>query len=248
MKKCPVCKTEKPLDAFYVQRKTKDGRHPYCKECSRAMAKASYKIRGKKSWVSDKICKWCQVLKPKTEFPKGPDGRIGYRCLACEAEIAAHETQGHRRCNICREWLDKTAFYPSQLRFPNIACVVCSRTQMTKPEYQLRRRNFTLLKEYGITLEQYKELLEKQNYACPVCLESFERGNFSYPLDHSHGGKFAGRIRAILHQDCNRFVMWMHEDSAQLRRAADLIDNPLTDWIVPKPTLNERRREKERKT
>lgn len=117
---------------------------------------------------------------------------------------------------------------------------------MAQPDYQLRRRNYNLKKEYGITLEQYKELLAKQDHKCPICLGAFEPGNYSYPLDHAHGGKHKGRVRAIEHNDCNRFVMWMHEDSAQLRRAADLIDNPLTDWVVPNPTLNERRREKER--
>ncbi len=139
------------------------------------------------------------------------------------------------------------AFYPSQINRKNIACIECFRSYNRDPVSVIRRRDRTLQKEYGITLDQYKELLEKQAHKCPICLEPFEPNNFSYPLDHSHGGKFVGRIRAILHRDCNRFVMWMHEDSAQLRRAADLIDNPLTDWVVPTPTLNERRREKERK-
>jgi len=46
--------------------------------------------------------------------------------------------------------------------------------------------------------------------------------------------------------------MWEHEDSGPLRRAADLIDNPLTDWMVPGKPSSEtrkqaRKREKEQK-
>lgn len=35
MKRCRVCKTEKPFDAFHVDRNTKDGRANYCRKCRR---------------------------------------------------------------------------------------------------------------------------------------------------------------------------------------------------------------------
>lgn len=247
MKTCPACHIAKPLEDFNRQASNKDGRYPYCRDCAQEKVRALYRLRGKQSWVNDKTCSWCKVLKSRTEFRKDDRGKPAARCLACEAEVAAHDAAGERRCNICREYLPYSAFYASKLKFPNIACQACTREQVAQPGYKLRRRNFVLLREYGITLDQYKELLERQDNKCPICKVTFEPGNFSYHVDHIHNGKWAGRIRAILHQDCNRFVMWMHDDSAQLRAAADLIDNPLTDWIVPKPTLNERRREKERK-
>jgi hypothetical protein len=88
------------------------------------------------------------------------------------------------------------------------------------------------MKDYGITLEQYDELATKQGGNCPVCLEPLppDRGGY---VDHVHSGEHKGKIRAILHGICNRFVVWEHVDSGALRRAADLIDNPLTDWMVP---------------
>jgi hypothetical protein len=245
MKTCAACKTAKPLDDFARQTKSKDGRHPYCKECTRARMKASYHARGKHSWVNDKICKWCNVLKPKTEFRTGEDGRVSARCLSCETEIAEREAEHLKRCNICREWLPHDKFQPSKLKYPNVACRSCTLAQIAQPDYKANRRAYTLQKEYGITAEQYDELVAKQGGKCPICLEPLPANRGGH-VDHAHGGKYAGRIRGILHRDCNRFVMWTHEDSAQLRRAADLIDNPLTDWIVAEPTLNERRREKER--
>lgn len=99
------------------------------------------------------------------------------------------------------------------------------------------------MKSYRVQLaEQYDSLVAKQGGNCPVCLKSLppDRGGY---VDHVHEGKFKGRIRAILHRDCNRFVMWEHEDSGALRRAADLIDNPLTDWMVPGATPSEVRKQ-----
>lgn len=244
LKRCPDCGEHKPLDAFSRQTKSKDGRYPYCKACSKVRQRAMYQTRNNKYRAAFKRCSWCLTDTPSEGFRRTPDGRRHARCIACEDAIAAKEAAGLRRCNICREWLPTDRFYASKLRFPHIACQDCTRAQMTQPKYQTKRRAFMLMKEYGITLEQYDALAEKQGGKCPICLDALppDRGGH---VDHAHGGKFKGYIRAILHRDCNRFVMWMHEDSAQLRRAADLIDNPLTDWIVATPTLNERRRAKE---
>ena len=41
-KRCPRCGEEKPLDGFYVDRRTKTGRTVYCKPCNRAIA-SNYK-------------------------------------------------------------------------------------------------------------------------------------------------------------------------------------------------------------
>ena len=245
LKTCPACKEAKPLDAFSRQTKSKDGRYPYCKVCAKAKTQALYRARGKRSWMEDKTCSWCKTLKPRTTFRKDDLGKPVARCMDCETEISVRTSAGERRCNICREWLPLGRFYPSKLKFAHVACQECTKAQVAQPKYKSRRRAFVLMKEYGITLEQYDELVAKQNGGCPVCLNALPPDRAGH-VDHVHGGAMKGRIRAIVHRDCNRFVLWTHEDSAQLRRAADLIDNPLTDWVVPNPTSNERAHEKER--
>jgi hypothetical protein len=42
MKTCSRCKQVLPLDDFYVDRKTPDGRGAYCKNCARSVRKAHY--------------------------------------------------------------------------------------------------------------------------------------------------------------------------------------------------------------
>lgn len=43
MKRCARCREQKPLGEFHRNRATRDGRHPYCRPCKSASAKASYR-------------------------------------------------------------------------------------------------------------------------------------------------------------------------------------------------------------
>lgn len=236
MKTCARCKTVKSEEDFSRQTKSKDGRYPYCKTCVSSRNKLLYTARGKHSWVNDKTCTWCKQLLPRTAYRKTAAGKVHPRCATCEDDIADHEARGLKRCGICREWLPHSAYHPSKVRVANNPCAVCARGQMKS--YHLTRRDRDLRKNFGITLDQYKQLLELQNHQCPICLRKFEPNNYSYPIDHAHAGKFRGRIRAIVHDECNRHVLWAHDDSLQLRAAADLIDHPLTEWMVPEPMIN----------
>jgi len=243
MKTCADCKETKPVDDFSRWARGRDGRHPYCKACSKIRHRELYLRRGKERQRTHKVCTWCKQDLPREAYRTTEQGKYHPRCAACEDEVAAREGEGKRLCNVCREWLEPAAFYASHLVKEHVTCRECTRAwhRGNRPN----RRVFELVKTYGITAEQYDELVAKQGGVCPICLEPLPPDRAGH-VDHAHGGEHQGKIRAILHRDCNRFVMWMHEDSVQLRRAADLIDNPLTDWIVTDPTPNERRREKER--
>lgn len=240
MKTCPLCKIAKPVDDFPKQTKSKDGRYPYCRVCTSARHRLMYAARGRKSWLEEKTCSWCKKQLPRADFRKFDDGKLHSQCTTCEAEVQAEEARGHRFCNICRRWMEPTEFHPSKLRYKHIACKVCVRAQTNS--YGVRRRNYQLQKDFGITLDQYKQLLAHQDFHCPICRKAFETDNFSYPVDHAHAGPFKGRIRAIVHEECNRYVLWLHDDAAQLRNAADLIEHPLTEWMVPEHKINPRRR------
>lgn len=232
LKPCAACDESKPLDAFHRQAKSKDGRYPYCKVCTKARQQALYQVRDNKYRAAFKRCSWCLTDVPSEGFQRTSEGKRHARCIACEQEIETKQAQGLRRCNICRKWLPTDRFHPSKLRFEHIACVACVKAQAAQPKYRANRRAYTLMKDYGLTLEQYDELEARQGGLCPVCLEPLPPNRGGY-VDHAHSGEHQGKIRAILHGICNRFVVWEHEDSAALRRAADLIDNPLTDWMVP---------------
>lgn len=53
-------------------------------------------------------------------------------------------------------------------------------------------------RKYGLTLEQWEEMAEKQNYKCAICQE--EETGKRLSVDHCHT---TGKIRQLLCQTCN---------------------------------------------
>lgn len=87
------------------------------------------------------------------------------------------------------------------------------------------------MRTYGITEDQYNELLEKQNHCCNVCLRHESEFKTRLAVDHRHDKE--GEIRGLLCTHCNRRVVGRHKDGDLLRRAADHLDTH-TGWFVPK--------------
>lgn len=79
-------------------------------------------------------------------------------------------------------------------------------------------RNKTLLRSYGITLQQYNEMLEKQGGVCAICLQPermVHKGKVKrLCVDHDHK---TGKVRGILCHRCNT-TLGMYEDNPELMR------------------------------
>lgn len=91
-------------------------------------------------------------------------------------------------------------------------------------------REYSLRTYFGITVDQYNELLKKQNDRCAICLRHQSEFNKSLAVDHSHE---SGEIRGILCLECNKNLVRNHEDPEIFIRAADYLRNSKTGWIVP---------------
>jgi len=56
---------------------------------------------------------------------------------------------------------------------------------------------------YGITLEEYEKMVEKQNGVCKIC-NNIPRGRYnSFHIDHCHT---TNKIRGLLCDSCNRML------------------------------------------
>lgn len=77
----------------------------------------------------------------------------------------------------------------------------------------------TLLSKYGISLEDYNLLLEKQNNCCAVCKDIPTKQKLH--VDHNHS---TGKIRGLLCQACNVSIGKMKESPALLRALAEYIE------------------------
>lgn len=62
-------------------------------------------------------------------------------------------------------------------------------------------RDKYLRRKYGISLEQYNEMLKQQNFSCALCGK--HQSNFSKSLHVEHNHK-TGRVRSLCCFYCNR--------------------------------------------
>ena len=95
------------------------------------------------------------------------------------------------------------------------------------PDY-VRRTN--LKNDFGITLEQYNEMLEIQNGVCALCgLEetSKQRGKIvNLSVDHCHT---SGKIRALLCRNCNTGLGNFNDDISKLEKAIKYLEEHKND-------------------
>ena len=113
------------------------------------------------------------------------------RCASCKVEKPAEEFHKNRS-------------RPGGLQFQCKACSVSA-------QYFTR---------YGITLEQYNDMLQKQRGVCAICESACPSGR-SLAVDHDHN---TGRVRALLCAPCNTAIGKLRDDPALIRRAADYVE------------------------
>ena len=98
------------------------------------------------------------------------------------------------------------------------------------PEYTKEMyRRVNLKRKYGISLEQFDILLEKQEHRCAVCLKHSSEHKTKFHVDHNHK---TGEIRGLLCNFCNRRVVGRHTNPDIFERAAAYLRQG-TGWIVP---------------
>lgn len=94
-----------------------------------------------------------------------------------------------------------------------------------RPEVQRANNHRTTCKKYGITTEQYAEMLRRQHGVCAICGEPetlIRNGTLcNLTIDHDH---YTGQVRGLLCNNCNRAIGLLKDDSAVLREAAAYLD------------------------
>jgi hypothetical protein len=81
------------------------------------------------------------------------------------------------------------------------------------------RRNAYIMRvrKYGLTIEQYEQMLEEQNKRCRICAKEFR----SEPhIDHDHA---TGAVRALLCSECNTGLGLFRDDPELLLAAANYV-------------------------
>lgn len=105
------------------------------------------------------------------------------------------------------------------------------------------QRRYALKRQYGITIEQYDELLEKQNGNCAICQRHHTEFKKRLAVEHCHS---TGAIRGLCCTYCNRGLSAYHDKPEFFRRAADYLEQN-TGLYVPEDRKRPKRRRRKKK-
>lgn len=76
---------------------------------------------------------------------------------------------------------------------------------------------------YGLTVDQYEQMLHDQNYSCKICNKHKSKQNKNLSVDHCHK---TGKIRGLLCDCCNRGIGLLRDDAKILQSAVSyLLEN-----------------------
>ena len=200
--------------------------------CSLTCREAYYNAQVKVSLLpAERYCRHCS---------KQLAGRATAWCnLSCKSQFQTELTLQNdiavlaRKCGKCG--LTKplaSDFYKAPTgtyRRTCKACVMAGNTaRSAQPDAAYKQRQYHLKGLYGITPEQYEELLQAQGGTCAICSKPPTKMRLS--IDHDH---LEGHIRGLLCTYCNLRVIGKTRDADLYRRAADYLDNPPAKRVLP---------------
>lgn len=154
-----------------------------------------------------------------------------------------------KKCPKCSKSKPNKEFHKNKSKQDGLAsyCKTCNANRQLKWKEKNRekstnnQRRYALKRIYGITEEQYNELLQKQGGCCAVCRRPAEHFHRRLAVDHDHKTL---RIRGLLCLNCNRVIVGRlrgPEGSLLLANASEYLKQD-TGWLVPANRPKRRRR------
>lgn len=78
----------------------------------------------------------------------------------------------------------------------------------------------SLIKNYNITIEDYKKMLNDQNGVCAICFREDKKGR-KLCVDHNHD---TGKVRGLLCGNCNKLLGMAGDDKKILSRSIKYLE------------------------
>lgn len=151
-------------------------------------------------------------------------GRIKRTREEIEHDIATQS----KVCCVCSERKDFSKFYNFKNKSDNKSyrCKWCDDAarinylNSNRAKAQRNARSATLRYKYGISLEDYESMLDKQGGCCAICKGQETRGANSFSVDHCHS---TGKVRGLLCNNCNRGIGLLGDTSDGLMKAVEYL-------------------------
>lgn len=206
------------------------------------------------NFPAEKKCTKCHQMKPVEQFGKRPQGRFGLeaQCRECTANrqkphrikpyiaLKAHMREfpdgtREKRCGICKQWKSLSEFAPNgkqpKTKNPKYRwmCKECDAQlhRENRAVHPIEYKDAYLRRNYDMTLDQYKTMLEEQGGVCKICgrPETYRAGHnrrtHSLSVDHCHR---TGVVRGLLCRNCNQALGSLQEDADRARALVRYIE------------------------
>jgi hypothetical protein len=142
---------------------------------------------------------------------------LDYTCQICAGQFTARTTVKGGRRYFCDGCAESAARARADRKNANRSVA-----RGSDPDARRRKnRESNLRKNYGLTIDQYDEMLERQNGVCLLCADSPKGeghgASSRLHVDHDHE---TGRVRALLCNNCNRAIGHFRDDPDLMQRAS----------------------------
>lgn len=134
-------------------------------------------------------------------------------CEACSEEFLSDRLVRFCKNVVCRRNRQRERW--ERWRSAQEPLVFRERENARQQEFRARTgyaRDWELKHKYGISLDQWFDMLEKANYVCEVCGSA----NEVLGVDHCHT---TGKVRGVLCKACNRSIGQLGDSPEALYRA-----------------------------
>lgn len=171
-----------------------------------------------------KQCNSCEEWKLLEDYGRRSrhwDGLMN-TCKSCRSKQWSEKYEPHPRwsrqredglvrCTDCKVYKDVSCFGKSKTA-PHFCAGRCHDCRL------LDNRQRTYLKKFGLSMDDYKALLESQGGGCAICGKTEEARALA--VDHCHK---TGRVRGILCRACNTGIGHLQDDPILLGKAIEYL-------------------------
>lgn len=154
-----------------------------------------------------KVCSRCNTTKVESDFSV-------YKQKRKDGSIAIYPSKICRVCLNRDRYLKRKANPDSYAKMRERWKRAAKKKYLKNPKAATERLNkwlkkkialdefkdMWLLNKYGITIEQYNQMRESQNFACKICGKTEEQLKYLLHVDHCHT---TGKVRHLLCVGCN---------------------------------------------
>ena len=166
----------------------------------------------KGGYMETKLCFGCVQYKSTSCFHKAKKEKGGfqYHCIDCSKQY-------HAKRYV--EQKDKLKVQLKKYKAENkekieVASLLWKKNNPDKVKQYQRTSN--LRKNFGLSMDEYEEMLAKQKNLCAICLDDLIPGRTTH-IDHNHN---TGQVRGLLCMRCNLTIglikdHWLILDNAQ---------------------------------